>query len=285
MNPPTIAITLDDFEWDTQPNYIPFGERNRRLLNALNRHGVQAAVFVNGQYVDEGRGPDLLRTWDRAGHIIGNHTYSHKDFNDPRVTLKSFAADIRANEPFLQPCSHFRRLFRYPFLHEGDTREKRDGLRRWLTEHGYRFAPVTIPTCDWAIDDRLRLRLQQNPHLDLEPYQRFYRKHVADRVLFYRNLAQPLPVRSISHSLLLHYSLLNALFLGDVLEMLRVRGWKLVNAGEVFEDRHFQEMPSVYPSDGGYLWALARQYGKASGITLPDDSGKETIAQMDKLGL
>ena len=40
----------------------------------------------------------------------------------------------------------FMPLLRFPYLKEGDTLAKRDGMRLWMREHGYRTAPVSIDT-------------------------------------------------------------------------------------------------------------------------------------------
>ena len=37
-----------------------------------------------------------------------------------------------------------------PFLHEGETLEKREAVRRYLAEHRYAIAEVTIDAHDWA---------------------------------------------------------------------------------------------------------------------------------------
>ena len=254
QNAPSVAITIDDFEWETQPRPMTPEAANRRLLSALKRRGIQAGVFVNGQYVDEGQGPRLLRMWDDAGHRIGNHTYSHNDFDLPATTLRAFTADIARNEEYLVPLHGFRRYFRYPFLHEGNTRAKRSGLRALLARRGYRIAPVTIPTCDWAIDDRLRARLRRHPNADLVPYKDFYREHVRGRMDFYDGVARSLIGIQPPHLLLLHYTLLNVLFLDDILNDMARRGWKIVDADMALEHPFYKHLPDAFPSDGSVLW-------------------------------
>lgn len=280
-----LSVTIDDFEWDTLPHYLTAEQRNERLLMALSRHRLQTIIFVNGQYVDEGKGPSLLHSWDREGHGIGNHTYSHNDFNDGKISLSVFAEDIWQNEEYLRPCRHFLRLFRFPFLHEGNTQQKRDGLRQRLAAHRYRSAPVTITTCDWAIDDRLRHRLASNPRLDLAPYRDFYLKHVQERVAFFTALGKKITDKPIPHVLLIHYTLLNSLFLGDLLDALTKQGQHLVDAVEAFDDPFLRLQPAVFPSDGSLLWSLACAWHRAQGVVIPDDTGQETITQMNRHGL
>jgi peptidoglycan-N-acetylglucosamine deacetylase len=117
----------------------------------------------------------LVAAWDRAGHDIGNHSYSHLYFNangaansdDTNVTLAEFEADALKNESLIRSYSHFVRLFRYPYFKEGDTVQKRDGMRSFLLEHGYRIGRATVDASDWAISTRLEDRAKGNPKADL----------------------------------------------------------------------------------------------------------------------
>jgi len=61
-----IALTFDDGPNDP---YTP------RLLDILARHNVKATFFMLGRYVQAR--PDLARMVAEAGHVIGNHTFTH----------------------------------------------------------------------------------------------------------------------------------------------------------------------------------------------------------------
>jgi len=43
-----------------------------------------------------------------------------------------------------------RRVFRYPYLSEGETLEKHEGVRKYLLANGYRIAEVATDYSDWA---------------------------------------------------------------------------------------------------------------------------------------
>jgi len=58
-----------------------------RLLEILAKHNVRATFFLIGRYVRE-RG-DIAREVAEAGHVIGNHTFTH-----PLLSLKS-SAEVR----------------------------------------------------------------------------------------------------------------------------------------------------------------------------------------------
>jgi peptidoglycan-N-acetylglucosamine deacetylase len=61
-----LALTYDDG---------PNDPHTLRLLEVLARHGVQATFFLIGRYVQQR--PDLARDILKAGHIVGNHTFTH----------------------------------------------------------------------------------------------------------------------------------------------------------------------------------------------------------------
>lgn len=282
---PRVAITLDDFRWDFIPLLGP--ERcNRALLEALDAHSVKAALFVRGGYVDNERGRELLSTWDREGHTIANHSYSHLYYPSKRVDFAQFSEDMLRCERVLSGFPRFRKLFRFPYLKEGDTAEKRDAMRAFLATHGYRNGHVTIDASDWYVDQRLRARLAREPSADLAPYRAFYLDHVWERALFYDDLSRKVLGRSVPHTLLLHHNLVNGLFLGDLLRMFRSKGWKLADASEPFADPVFVREPDVLPAGESLVWALAKESGKYDSLLrYPAEDGEYEKPKMDALGL
>nr|AIA12588.1 Polysaccharide deacetylase [uncultured bacterium]AIA12594.1 Polysaccharide deacetylase [uncultured bacterium] len=281
--PPQVAITMDDFNWFDVPR-LSAEERNRGLLAALLSHRVKAAMFVAGRFVDNETGRRLLGAWDKDGHMIGNHSYSHLYYHN--VSFERFSQDVLRGESVLKQHPQFRRFFRFPFLKEGETRAKRDGMRAFLKEHGYRNGHVTIDTSDWYIDQRLRARLDKNPKAELAPYRDHYLDHLWEKALYYDDLSRKALQRSVKHTLLLHHNVLNGLFLGDVLSMFERKGWKLIDAEEAFTDPVFLSAPDILPAGESLIWALAKQTGKFEPLLhYPGEDGDYEKAKMDKLGL
>src|SRR5512140_3482318 len=120
---PQIAITMDDPQ--VKPAYgLSAPELNRRILDALDKHKIKADLFVCGMRVDSPEGKQLLSTWNDAGHILGNHSYSHTFLNSSKVTLAAYCDDIAKGEAVVTGYAQFEKRFRYPFFKEGDTVEK-----------------------------------------------------------------------------------------------------------------------------------------------------------------
>jgi len=98
-----LALTYDDG---------PNDPHTQRLMEVLARHGVQATFFLIGRYVKER--PEIAREIVQAGHVVGNHTFSH-----PLLTFKS-AAEIRrelaqCRSALEDALGQHSNLFRPPF--------------------------------------------------------------------------------------------------------------------------------------------------------------------------
>lgn len=280
---PGVAITVDDFNLSDDVRLS--GEaRDTAIRQALANHGIKGAGFVAGKNIDADLAPRVLNAWSADGHILGNHTFSHTYYagDDPA----GYMADIRTCEALLTPYSGFRKLFRYPFLGEGKTAEGRDTLRALLRADGYRIGHVTIDTSDWFYTGRLTARLKTDASSDLAPYRQAYLDHLWDRATYYDGLAQDVFGHSLDHTLLLHHNLTTGLFLGDVLEMFKDKGWRLVNAASAFTQPEFTRDYKTLPSGQSLVWAAAKATGRYDRILrYPGEDERYEAPRMDKLGL
>ena len=282
--PPQFSITMDDFYWRNAV-HLTAEQRNQAILKTLADHKTKAALFVIGRNADDQEGMSLLRTWNEAGHLIGNHTYSHRPLNLD-ITAADFEQDIARAETVLIGLKQFRKVFRYPQLKEGNTAAKRDHVRAFLKSHGYQIGHVTIDNSDWIIDSRLAARLQKDPHADTKPYRDFYLEHMWDRAQYYDALAKKVLGRPVKHTILMHFNLLNGLFLGDLIEMFKSKGWQLIDAEESFTDSVFRAEPKTLPAGESVVWALAKENGTiAKSLRYPAEDGEYELARMNKLGL
>ena len=280
-----VAITIDDLDVnaDDTPR-MNLEQRNAAILATLRRHRLRAALFVCGMRVDNAAGRRHVLDWSDAGHLICNHTYSHTPYSE--TTFEAFSADTLRCERLIQDVAGFRRLFRFPALKEGATREQRDRMRSFLREHSYRMGYVTIDASDWAIDDRLRKRLAAQPQADAAPYRAFLLEHIWQRAAFYDGLARHLLGRPIKHTLLIHHKLLTALFLEDLLQMFASRGWRCIDADEAFGDPVFAREPDIVPAGESLIWALAKETGRyAAVLRYPGEDSVYEDPRMDELGL
>ena len=63
------------------------------ILDALKKHQVPATFFVVGTYIKDN--PDIVKQIINDGHIIGNHTFHHKDMSQIS-SLESFTEELES---------------------------------------------------------------------------------------------------------------------------------------------------------------------------------------------
>lgn len=253
-----IAITIDDPTTIGTP-LLDWQERNDAILKALDRHKIKAALFVCGMRVDDSDGKTLLDKWDQKNHLMCNHSYSHLYYNSKSKTSAIFIADFKKGDGVIKNYKNYTKLFRFPYLKEGNTSQKRDSMRAEMKIGGYRNGHVTIDASDWYIDAQMTEELKKDTNTDLTPYRDFYIRHILDRADYYDSLAKLVFKREIKHTLLIHHSLLNALFLDDLLAALKAKGWKIIDARKAFQDEVFLKQPMVEPCGESIVWQCAKQ--------------------------
>jgi peptidoglycan/xylan/chitin deacetylase (PgdA/CDA1 family) len=258
----TVSLTLDDGpRIDPTPLMTP-AERNEAILRHLRDKGVQAMFFVtlnNG--ADRPEGLALLKRLSDGGQLIANHTVTHPDFNAETTSLDAFEQEILACDGVIRALPGYRKLLRFPFLREGAADAKRDGIRAFLREQGYRIGYVSIDTSDWVVDQKLRQALASNPALELTAWRELHLAGLWDNAQAYERLARQLYGREVKHVLLLHHNLVNALFLGDMIDMFRSRGWTIVSPDAAFADPAYQVAPMIPRLDGSVLGTTAQALG------------------------
>ena len=277
----SLALTFDDGpNMADQVKWSP-AARNAAILRQLADAHLKSILFVTRTDTDPSRN-ELIRQWGIQGHEIGNHTATHPDFDE--VTLEDFEHELLTCENAIKSFPGFTRRFRFPYLKEGNTVEKRDGFRAFLDAHAYKSGAVSIDASDWYYSQRLSERLRQQTNADLRPYKEAYLRHLFDRAQYYDGLSRQVVGRSVTHVLLLHHNLINALFLTDVIHMFQDKGWKLVDAEVAFKDPVYTMRPNILPAGESILWGLAKQKG-IPGLRSPgeDDTYEKPI--LDRLHL
>jgi len=273
---------MDDVLWQKIPEARRV-EAEERLLSSLAK--TRAFLFARGQSVDNEHGSRVLKLWSSAGHRIGNHTYRHIPLLG-KITPEEFEADILRTDVILRQYSGFRKWFRFPLLKEGQTPQVRDRSRAFLRLHGYRNGAVTIDASDWYYDQRLIERLDAENNFDVTRYRQPYLDHIWSRAQYYDMLSRDVLGRSVSHTLLIHYNLLNSLFLGDLLAMFRSKGWGIIEAEEAYADGVFNRHPDIAPAGESLIWALAKETGKFEGrLRYPGEDDTYEKPVLDRLRL
>jgi peptidoglycan/xylan/chitin deacetylase (PgdA/CDA1 family) len=276
-----LALSFDD---GLDPRETPQAAAwNKAILAALSAANVHSILFACGKHVDSRQGLELVKAWGIAGHEIANHTYTHPNFDSPGTSLAAFTADVERDAALLQALPGWTPRLRFPYLKEGDTAAKRDGMRAWLKAHGYGSGAVSIDASDWYYDERYARWRAAHPGDDPARFRQAYLDHLWDRARYYDALSRQVLGRSANYVLLLHTRRINAEFLPEVIAMFRARGWHLISPEEAFADPLYRMQPATLPAGESILWALATQAGMP-GLRYPAEDDVYEKPILDGLG-
>jgi len=278
----SVALSFDDgFDARTQ-SQAP--EWNTAILDSLSKVGLKTIFYVTGSRIDSPEGLTLVSAWGAAGHSVANHTYSHFSLGSDQISVESFVSDVERNETLLKEISGWTKRFRFPYLKEGRTAEKRDGFRRWMTDHGYQAGSVSIDTSDWYYNNSYLVWLENHAQEEPSRLRDAYLEHLWNRASYYDSLSQSIFNRSVKHVILLHTNAINATFLDDIIAMFRSKGWNIISPEEAYQDPVYSEKPDVLPAGESILWSIAKEKGM-QGLRYPAEDGVYEKPILDALGL
>lgn len=191
---------------------------------------------------------------------------------------------MERNELLLKEMPGWTRRLRFPYLKEGDTASKRDGLREWLTTHGYKTGAVSIDASDWYYNTRYLSWGKNHPDDDPSRFRAAYLDHLWNRAAYYDSLSMQLFHRSVKHVLLLHTNAINAAFLPDVIAMFKSKAWALISPDEAYQDPIYAMNPMTLPAGESILWSLAMQNDFKT-LRYPAEDAVYEKPLLDRLGL
>lgn len=227
-----IAITIDDAPMGSSQLFTGM-ERTKKIIDSLQ--GYRAGIFVIGENLTTKDGRNRLKLYNEAGHMIGNHTYSH--YTCRKVSAEKFIKDIDKTHELIKDYSNFKPIFRYPYLDECKTQEKKMKVGSYLAGKGYVNGYVTIVTLDWHMNNLLQKAIKHGKKVDYLKLKKIYLESMMEYVNFYYKVYLDRLGYSPPHSLLLHENDLNALYLADLIDILKEDGWEIINPEDVYSDQ------------------------------------------------
>ena len=282
---PKIAFSFDDGHSKDILHYSG-KEWNDMIIAQLDSFGLEAIMFVQSGCLNNEKGDELLQKWNDKGHLIGNHTCNHLNYNDVNMSFEAYIKEIQICDSLISNYDNYTKIFRFPFLRAGNTIAKRDSMRAFLERNDYRQGWVTIDNSDWYINMRLIRRLRKDPKANVEGYKKFYINHVFEHAGYYNSLSKEINNREIPHTVLLHFNLTSALFLADLLEKFKQEGWELIDYSKAIKDPVYNKLPKAIPSDQSLIWSLAKKTGKYEDkLRYPGEDVAYEKYKMDSLGL
>jgi peptidoglycan-N-acetylglucosamine deacetylase len=256
-----VAVTIDD---------LPAGMADRlpaaditamtvRLLTTLRDQKVPAVGFVNEKKLYKPGEVDerikALETWLDYGFELGNHTFSHMSLN--QAGLKAWEDDVIQGESVTRMllAEHRMKLryFRHPYLDTGRDLATRREAEKFLIDRGYRIAPITLDGWDWMFAGLYEDARKRN---DAVLEQQILKEYLAyhDAVFAY---TEQLSAKVVGYEpkqiLLLHASNLEADHIGELLDVLRKRGYRFITLEDALADSAYS-LPDTYVGEEGTGW-------------------------------
>ena len=256
-----VAVTIDD---------LPAGMADRlpasditamttKLLGTLRDQKIPVVGFVNEKKLYKLGEVDerikALQMWLDYGFELGNHTFSHMSLNQRE--LKDWEDDVVQGESVTRMLLTQRKMklryFRHPYLDTGRDLETRRKAEEFLTQRGYRIAPITLDGWDWAFAGIYEDAKKRN---DTALQQQIVKDYLAyhDAVFAYsEQQSAKLVGYEPKQILLLHASNLEADHIGELLDVLRKRGYRFIPLQDSLSDSAYS-LPDTYVGEEGTGW-------------------------------
>src|SRR5713101_4833430 len=256
-----VAITIDDLPAGSANTMYAatITEMTTKLLTTLRDQKVPVVGFVNEKKLYKFGEVDerikALRMWLDYGFELGNHTFSHLSLN--QAGLKAWEDDVVQGENVTRLLLADRnmklRYFRHPFLDTGRDLQTRREAEAFLVARGYRIAPVTLDAWDWMYagvyeDAKKRgdTALQQqlvSSYLSYSDEMFAYSEQLSKKTIGY----EPKQI------LLLHANQLESDHIGELLDVMRKRGYRFVTLEDAVSDQAYS-LPDTFVGEEGTGW-------------------------------
>jgi hypothetical protein len=145
------------------------------------------------------------------------------------------------------------RWFRYPFLREGDTVEKRRAVRSFLQAHQYHIAQVTLDWEDYMWNSAYARCVAKNEAKSIAWLRSSYLEMESAYLDLGREMARLVYGHEINHVLLLHLGAFSSTILPDALDLLQKKGFQPVTLEEAESDPAYATDPDAGSKYGGTL--------------------------------
>jgi peptidoglycan-N-acetylglucosamine deacetylase len=256
-----VAITIDDLPAGAA-NSLPAAtitEMTTKLLGTLRDQKIPVVGFVNEKKLYKVGEVDqriqALRMWLDYGFDLGNHTFSHASLN--RVGLQAWEDEVVQGESvtrlLLDEHKMKLRYFRHPYLDTGRDLETRRHAEAFLVGRGYRIAPVTLDAWDWMYAGVYDDAKKRGDSALQEELAKSYLSY-SDQVFEYsEKLSRQIVGYEPKQILLLHANQLEADHIGELLDVMRKRGYRFITLEDALADQAYS-LPDTYVGEEGTGW-------------------------------
>lgn len=243
-----LAITVDDIPANGDiPAQTTRMDIAQKILSIFKKHHITGVYgLINGNTVNNTlNGMNILQEWIKEGHALGNHTFHHLDL--AKTESAEYITDIQKNEPMLNQLMTDKdyHYFRYPFLSEGNTQEKRDAVRNYLFKNNYKIAPVTVDFFEYEWNDPYVRCLNKQNKKSIEWLKKTYLEQANNALVISHELSKMLFNRDIKNVLLVHMNVFTAEMLDELLTNYEKQNIKFISLSDALSDPVYQINPNI----------------------------------------
>jgi len=256
-----VAITIDDLPAGAANSMTAatISEMTSKLLGTLRDQKVPVVGFVNEKKLYKWGEVDerikALRMWLDYGFDLGNHTFSHMSLN--QAGLKAWEDDVVQGESvtsmLLTEHKLKLRYFRHPFLDTGRDLQTRREAEAFLVARGYRIAPVTLDAWDWMYAGVYEDARKRGDAVLQQELTRSYLSYSDEMFAYTEQLAKQTIGYEPKQILLLHANQLEADHIGDLLDVMRKRGYRFITLEDALSDQAYG-LPDTFVGEEGSGW-------------------------------
>jgi peptidoglycan/xylan/chitin deacetylase (PgdA/CDA1 family) len=267
----TMSVTIDDLPYVNfrEGEYLAHAQSaTSKILTTLKKYKVTAVGFVNERKLEAPGQRDariaLLRQWVDRGMVLGNHTYSHPDFN--RLTVEEFQEEIVKGDivtrQLMKTRQPYQLYFRHPMTHTGDTQEKKEAIEKFLASLGYKVTPHTIENSDFIFNVPYAQALQKGDESAATRLREAYLDFTIAATEFAEKISPQVFGREIPQILLIHSNDITADCLDEMLQRFAARGYKFVTLDRVMSDPAYHTTDTTISKFGPtWLWRWSKSKG------------------------
>lgn len=231
-----------------------------KLIEKIKSEKAPIVGFVNEEKLQvDGKNDEakieLLKDWLNASLDLGNHTFSHKSAN--RVPIEEYEKDILNGERVIRNLIEEKgkklTYFRHPYLQTGRSLEVKNEIEKFLSEHNYVIAPVTIDNGEWIFGAAYEKAIDSSKTEMMKRIGDEYISYMKRKLEYWESQSISIFGRNINHILLIHANTLNADYYSKLLEMIHKKGYAFISLDEALKDEAYKSK-DTFTGAGGISW-------------------------------
>lgn len=249
-----ICLTFERLPFMEPLVYWTPREVSQIVLRELEKREIESIGFVQEEkLLDEPSSGVVLLDWARAGHLLGNNTFSYVDFHE--LETKEFLEHVTDGQKSILRASRVSgknfRYLRFPSMHVGNSESKREKISDTLYKNSYLVFPATVIPYDYEFNWVFRDYVDNLKALDL--LEEMYIEYMMECMDYAEEQAERVFSREIPQVIRLHTGIATAQFLPSLLDALEERGYTFISPEEVLKN-------PVWETEENYTGDLALSF-------------------------